>query len=197
MHGPVHGMAAGWVAICAELIAHLRSAAAPPHSAHARGSVPCTPVRARPAGARIGRVDPANIARIFSASGVATDSRWRECSFTKPATVPARRMRASPMITRLSAVSATSFIKGELSSTARPSATQLRHRSRTHFTPSASRPFTGSSSTRFLGFPNSTAAIARRWPMPSENLPALVFCTLASPVRSMTSSTRTRAMLFV
>lgn len=33
--------------------------------------------------------------------------------------------------------------------------------------------------------------------MPSENLPAFVFFTLARPVRSMTSSTRPRAMLFV
>ena len=44
----------------------------------------------------------------------------------------------------------------------------------------------GFAAHQIIASPSSAAAIARRWLMPSENLPAFVFFTLARPVRSMT-----------
>ena len=64
----------------------------------------------------------AKMARSFSGSGVMTRSERVECSATKSATVVVSRMRPWPMMTRLSAVRATSLIRCELNSTARPCA---------------------------------------------------------------------------
>lgn len=61
-----------------------------------------------------------NTACSLSSSGVATRIEWVECPATNAATVVVSRMRPRPMMTRLSAANATSLIRCELNSTARP-----------------------------------------------------------------------------
>ena len=79
----------------------------------------------------------------------------------------------------------------------RPSTARLRTSWRTHWTPSGSSPFTGSSRMSVRGSASSAAAMPRRCPMPREKPPTRLLATPARPVISMTSSTRETLMLCV
>ena len=98
--------------------------------------------------------------------------------------------RPLPMTIRWSAVCAISLSRCELISTVRPSRARARTKSRTQRMPSGSRPFTGSSRISTSGSPSSAQARPRRWPIPSENLPALRPATSLRPTMPRTSSTR-------
>src|SRR5690625_2712005 len=107
---------------------------------------------------------------------------------------PWETMRPRPITISWSAVKDISLLRLEEFHQVRPSSARYRTRVRTYFTPSGSRPLTGSSRIRVRGSPSIAAAIPRRCPMPREKPPTRLPATSASPVMSMTSRTRLRPM---
>ena len=104
-------------------------------------------------------------------AGVRTLTDWRELPATKSATEVSAISLPLPMTTRCSAVSAISAMRWLDTNTVRPSPASFLHSVRTQRMPSGSRPFTGSSNSSTPGSPSRAAAMPRRWPIPSENLP--------------------------
>ena len=96
---------------------------------------------------------------------------------------------------RWSAVIDISLMRWLDRNTVRPSAARPRSKVRIQMMPSGSRPLTGSSKRRIPGSPRRAAAIPSRWFIPSENPPARLLATMASPTISSTSSTRWSGMV--
>ena len=99
-----------------------------------------------------------------------------------------------PMMIKWSAVSAISLIRWLETKTVRPSAASDLKSCLIQWTPSGSRPLTGSSNISTGGSPSSARAMPSRCFMPSENPLTRRSATLSSPVSRSTSVTRRRPM---
>ena len=139
-----------------------------PHRSPRAGRPPCVRPRPRPSAGLSGRGGRACRTVTLCRVPRAENSVRLSAAISSP----------RPMTINWSAVCSISDMRWLETNTVRPSAASRLNRSRTHFTPSGSRPLSGSSKSSTGGSPSRAEAIPSRCFMPSENPPMRRWATL-------------------